>query len=584
MYKPILYNTEKSRKLVSYFSGYENNLIIDENAMHYEENMSSDHYPVMAPRKKRGYFNVTGKMLCDLHSKTKICYINNGTLYYDGGPVTDLYFPSDVKNRSFVSMGTKLVVFPDKVYINTADFNDYGQLDAFFWSEKAECTLCRGDGDLYENYTVNKKPPEVPEHGDLWVDTSSVPHTLKQYSSDTKTWVEIINNFVRISSSGIGSKFNKYDSVFLKGFEKIGLNGSSIIYDKSEDYIVVPGMIDQNVTIEGEVSVKRKIPDMDFVCESGNRIWGCSSKTNEIFASKLGDPTNFYSYMGVSTDSYGASVGSDGPFTGVIGYRGYVLFFKENCVHKIYGQNPPYTITTSYIRGVQNGSSKSLCCLNDTLYYKSPTGVCTYNGGIPVEISSALGRIHYRDAVAGVLKNKYYICMTNPRNERELFVYDEDKSLWHREGIFDVFEFAENNLNLYFIANERNTHRLGIIDGENKYGEFNGQLTSYRIEENVEWCVESGLWGLELPENKYYSSVIIKAIGEKGATLKVLFQFNSDGKWIEQMSVKVSHTGSLVLPFITPRCDHLRMKITGTGNVKIINISRKTEAGSDLNV
>ena len=103
MYNPILYNTEKSRQLISRFKGYENNLIIDENAVFYEENMSSDNYPVMSPRNKRCYFKPTGKNLTDLYSKTEICYINNGTLYYGGNPVTTIYFPDEGKTRCFAS-------------------------------------------------------------------------------------------------------------------------------------------------------------------------------------------------------------------------------------------------------------------------------------------------------------------------------------------------------------------------------------------------------------------------------------------------------------------------------------------------
>jgi cell division protease FtsH len=33
--------------------------------------------------------------------------------------------------------------------------------------------------------------------------------------------------------------------------------------------------------------------------------------------------------------------------------------------------------------------------LNEVLYYKSRTGVCAYDGSLPVEISSALGNVSY---------------------------------------------------------------------------------------------------------------------------------------------------------------------------------------------
>ncbi len=584
MFKPPLDYTVKNRQLISSFEGYHNNLVIDENAFYYEENMSSDRYPVLTPRNKRCFFNVNGENLQGLFSKTKLTYINNGVLYYGGTAVSGISFPEIQKERIFVSMGAKLIILPDKVYVNTDDLSDYGSLEAEFTGTNAFCSLCRSDGDLYEKYTVSSTSPNNPFHGDLWVDTSVVPNVLKQYSADTQMFVELADNYIRINSTGIGENFNQYDGVFISGLEKAGLEGSYIIYDKGNDYIVVTGMLSQSINISEEFSIKRTIPDMDFVCESGNRLWGCNSQRNEIYASKLGDPCNFYSYMGISQDSYAATVGTDGEFTGAISYRGYILFFKENCVHKIYGSNPPYTITTSYIRGVQKGSHKSLCILNETLYYKSPNGICVYEGGLPTDISAHLGNNYYTNAVGCGCLNKYYICMTDVKGERTLFVYDERYNLWHREDVIDIREFACNNLNLYFIAQYDGNRKIGLIDSVNKFGNFTGELKGFNLEEDFKWCFETGLWGLSLPQNKYYSSILIRAIGSKGARLKVFVQSNSNEKWIEVFSKNIEKTGSVLLPFSTPRCDHLRLKFEGVGKVEILSISRDIEAGSELNV
>ncbi len=584
MFKPLLYSTQKDREILNSFRGYENNPVIEENAFLFEENMSSDQFPLVSPRNKRAFFNVSGNRLHGLFSKEKICYINNGILFYGGQAVNGLTFPDTEKERTFVSMGTKILVFPDKLYVNTKDFSDFGSLEASYTTEKVQCTLCRGDGDLYEGYYVSVTPPENPEHGDLWVDTSLSQHALKQYSAETQTWIELEDKFIRITSVGLGKAFNRYDGVTITGLESIGIEGVVIVHDKGDDYIVVSGMLDTNVEISDYVTIERKLPHLDYVCESGNRLWGCSSQTNEIFASALGDPTNFFCYRGISTDSYAASVGSDGEFTGVHTYRGYVLFFKENCVHKVYGSNPPYTITTSYINGVQKGSHNSLCNLNGTLYYKAPDGIYSYEGGIPVKISGDLGKDYFTSAVAGVLKSKYYVCMTDVFNSRILFAYDEEKGIWHREGEFNVISFAQNNLNLYFICEKDGTKRLGLVDSVNKYGNFTGELSGYMQEEDFSWLVESGLWGLDLPDNKYYSNIIIRAIGEKSSKIQVNFEFDSSGKWENQFSCVCNKTGSYTMPFITPRCDHMRMQIKGQGNVKILSISRNIETGSELNV
>ena len=58
--------------------------------------------------------------------------------------------------------------------------------------------------------------------------------------------------------------------------------------------------------------VERRVPDLDFLTECDNRVWGCSSRENVIYGCKLGDPTNWFSYRGIAEDSYAVTVGSDG--------------------------------------------------------------------------------------------------------------------------------------------------------------------------------------------------------------------------------------------------------------------------------
>lgn len=585
MYNPGLNELHTNREIINRFKGYENNLLIDENAFCFTENMGFGSFPALSPRNKRVFFEVTGERLHGLFSKESIIYINNGSLYYGGVKVTDMLFPDTSVERRFVSMGARLLIFPDKVYVNTEDFSDYGSLEAeYVTAGGVSLGLCKGDGELYGDYEVSTAPPEKPVNGDLWLDTSGKPHILKQFYENADMWQEIAETYVRINSVGIGKNFELYDGILLSGLSKTDLDGAHIIRHKGDDFIVVSGVIDKAITISTKVKAERRVPDMDFVCEFGNRLWGCSSENNEIYASKLGDPTNFNSFMGISTDSYAVSVGSDGPFTAAVSYRGYLLFFKENCVHKIYGHNPPYSVTTSYIRGVQKGSHRSVVCLNETLYYKSVGGICAYEGGVPMCISKDLGDAYYSKAVAGACFNRYYVCMSDVNEKRHLFTYDEDKALWQREDNIDIREFSNNNCNLYFLMKQGESFRIGLIDGENRYGSFTGELKGFREEDDFLWFAESGLWGLDLPENKYYSNIIIRASGTKGAKLSVWFEFDSSKKWVIQSESVFDKTGSLLLPFITPRCDHLRIKIQGKGDVKIYSISRKIESGSELNV
>ncbi len=587
MYKPKLDNLQSQKDMINSFDGYCNNKVIKENCFEFEENMTADSYPLLSPRNKRAFFNVSGESLHGLFAKNKICYIKDNSLFYGGERISGIFFPDTEKERKFVSMGAKVIVFPDKFYFNTADFSDYGFLEAVFETTEGTevlVSLCKADGELYSDYIISDTEPQNPVNGALWLDTSVQPNELKQYSESASIWFSIAETYVRIYCENIGKSFKQYDGVLITGLENEQLNGSHIIRDIADNYITVTGIIPDSLTQTKAIKIERKVPDMDFVCENGNRLWGCNSENNEIYASKLGDPTNFNSFMGISSDSYAVSVGTDGEFTGAISYRGYIIFFKEMCIHKIYGMNPPYTVNTSYIRGVQKGSSKSLVVVNETLYYKSPKGICAFEGGVPVCVSKALGDEYYTDAVAGASGDKYYVCLSDKFGKRHLFTFDEGKGIWHREDGIDVLEFATHNCNLYFIARINGEKRLCLADGVNRFGNFSNGLSGYTEENDFEWCAQTGLWGLGMPENKYYSKIVFRAYGKKGTTVKIDFQTDLNGKWETQKEICLDKTGSFVLPFTSPRCDTLKIRVSGKGEFGVFSISREIQTGSELNV
>jgi hypothetical protein len=59
---------------------------------------------------------------------------------------------------------------------------------------------------------------------DLWLDTSSVPHSLKQYSTTNAMWVAIATTYIKISSTGIGKPFATGDGVKISGVKDDSLS------------------------------------------------------------------------------------------------------------------------------------------------------------------------------------------------------------------------------------------------------------------------------------------------------------------------------------------------------------------------
>ena len=416
MHFPTLTPRARYQQTVDSFGGYNHHLRIGENEFYDMENCASDLWPVVSPRKMRGLYaeNVSVQGMI---AKDSLCYVE-GRNFVINGYAVDLGLSTEEADcpKQLVSMGAYVIILPDKVYFNTADFSDYGPIEAEFTaSGMVHLKPCRLDGTEYTPDYIQPEAPKEPTNMQLWMDTSRDPHSLRQYSSAMGTWAAVDTTYLKIQYSGIGKAFRQYDGVTISGLETDenlqlrSVAGDKILYGVEDDAVIIAGLLDVPVILMNiPITLSRKMPKMDFVIEHDNRLWGCryglnndGDVVNELYACALGDFRNWNRFLGVSTDSYFVSLGSDGPFTGAITQGGHPLFFKENCLHKVYGQIPAnFQVQTTACRGVQKGCERSLAIVNEILFYKARHAVCSYDGSLPVEASAALGEERYEYAVA----------------------------------------------------------------------------------------------------------------------------------------------------------------------------------------
>ena len=163
--------------------------------------------------------------------------------------------------------------------------------------------------------------------------------------------------------------FSVGDCVTLSGLETLKANnGDVVIKELTKDKLTLSAKSHTAGQEEGALTLERRVPDLDYICESGNRLWGCSNREKTIFASVLGDPTNFYVYEGLSTAAYAVAVGSEGDFTGCCKRSTAVLFWKERTLHKMLGDYPAeYALFDYAIDGLRAGCSRSMKILKDEL-------------------------------------------------------------------------------------------------------------------------------------------------------------------------------------------------------------------------
>ena len=583
---PILTASEEARQTIDAFAGYNHNLKIGDNEFFNMLNLTSDAAPVLSTRKTRGLYkddaNVQGMI-----AKDSLCYVD-GSYFVMNEYRIDMGLSTAESDcpKKLVSMGAYVIILPDKKYINTANISDRGPIEAEFTSASTVTfSPARQDGTTFSPDYIQPAEPENPANMALWMDTSITPHSLKQWSAGTGVWASIGTTYIKIQCAGIGAAFSQYDGVQLTIPDGItgdtaeqikALCGAAVIHARDDNSVTVVGILDTQTTVEQQITVSRKMPLMDFIVENDNRLWGCryglnrnGEVVNELYACKLGDFKNWECYMGISTDSYAVSLGSDGQFTGAITHAGYPIFFKENCMHKVYGQIPAnFQVQTTPCRGVQKGCGGSLAIVNEILYYKSQHAICAYDGSLPTEISAALGDVQYKNAVAAAHGNKYYASMAEAGSgKQEMLVYDTAKGMWYKEDGLEAIQLCSCREELY----------CATTDG--KIVTMLGSGDEY--ENGPKWMAETGIINASYPERQYLKRFSIRLVLEPGSFLSVSAQYDSSGVWENIGSMTGSNLRSFTFPVRPRRCDHLRLRLEGRGRALIFAITRNLSGGSD---
>lgn len=651
---PTIQETARSQQVTDTFGGYNHNLKIPEGEFYEMENLCGDDYPLLATRKQRNTLQTpAAQNLQAMVSKgDKLYYIAGYDpttkacgFYAEDEKVMDLAYAGGLKR--FVSMGAYLLIWPDKVWYNTAD-GTHGNMEKMFsaaagtYLDHSQTSSSGPDGqEIYDVYVLwyirpcsrdgkivytaganygekhvvvvdgieyhylNFVKPKEPKNGDAYIDRET--RTPYIYNDISKDWSAQDVPVMWLECKGIGSSFAPGDYIRVSGIEpgtysglNVGDNPSDGVYREvlvtGENYIVLDayapteahGIMNDTPPAEGYVKAAMDIPDMSYVIEAQNRLWGCKYGTvngklvNEIYASALGRFDVWHKYAGVSTDSYAASIGSDGRWTGAVNYQGYPLFFKEDRMHKVYvSASGAHRIQEYTMRGVQPGGAKSLAVVNGVLFYKARDCVCAYDGsGAPTDVSEKLNldSLSYpgsTTSIAAAYRDKYYLYlqMNTPPGSR-LLVLDTRRGAWYRENlpIGSITDFTEHFGSLLCAAGgiEEIAHdnQVSAI-GDTKEGD-------------VAWSCETGLIGYSTVEQKYVSRFNIRMSLARDAYMDVLVQYDSDGVWHNQGRIQGVGTRTFMLPVRPRRCDHFRIRLEGSGDVRIYSFAKIFEAGSDV--
>ena len=538
-------NLPPSREQVIEFKGYDVRSVIEPGSMRGMKNLSTDEYPNLYQRPQRGIYS--GKYKdpdAILTRKEKLAVCDSTSFWYDGKRIFN--FRKDAPNgRQMQAINSRIVIWPDKMYYNT-ETNEYGSLEA---SVDAVKVAFHKDPVTYE--------------------------TCATFTFDPGRSLKEFNKGDAISFRGM--------STLIKGWETGQDNNidngiiENIDYDNNRIYfaygvINYPTQGEEDFEDTGEsgygFNISRNVPDLDFVLEYNNRLYG--THENTIYASKLGDPMNWYSYgTGTAEASYSLEVGSDGEFTGIAPYSDHIVFFKENCMHKLYGYKPSnYQMLTTQCLGLEKGSHKSVKLISGYLFYKSREGIMVYTGSAPTLITQNFGRVRYDSAAAGTDMIKYYVSMRNKTDGKYyLFVYDVEKRLWLLEDNTHASDFAFIDNRLVYCDKDSGDIKSVIGEGEDAETD------------PIEWYALFGEYDEYSENKKVYSKIQMRLKMEENSTLGVWISIDG-GVW-ESIYRLDTHTKRTVeMPIVPRRCDKFAILLTGKGYTKIESMVRCVREGT----
>lgn len=471
------------------------------------KNLSTNEFPCLTQRRARKlegtYINPT-----TLHAKEELIVIDGTRVLYNNenvGTVTE-------GKKQIATVGNIVVIFPDKVYYNV-------ETKVF--------------ASMEEKYTSG---------------TGQIKFTDSTITTTGEDFKFRVGDGIYVSDCTVAPENNK--SAIIRE-----VSGKTLTFDKNTFTASAE---------TGAIKVERRVPDLDFICESNYRLWGC--KGNQIFASKYSDPLNFSVFDALVSDSYDIQVGSDGEFTGCIPFSSHICFFKENVLHKLYGSKPSnYQIVTSNVFGVQAGCERSLKIINETLYYLGKNGVYTYTGGIPDLISEKFGTARFTDACAESDGDKYYISMKNG-DKWGLYSYDIMRTIWLKEDDTHAVDFANVEGKVYYISGDDN----------NLYS-----INDDAAEEDIEWSATFTKFTERLNERKGYSRLLLRLDIDKGSWVKV--EISTDDKPFESIYTTHNQNAKTIsVPIHPNRCDNFRIRLTGKGKCVIKSLIRDFHIGSEV--
>lgn len=528
---PMRYSRNFHEQTQDVFGGIDRRAGARDGALADMLNMCAEDYPVLTVRPRRGH-HATVAEPNGLYCRDCLAWVDGGKLVVDGAAVAEL----TKGPKLMVGIQEKVCIWPDKVLYDRAT----GELRQMGASWEGEATF--QDGTYAGEPALANTIKAVGDLTGLFRAGDGVAVTLREGDLYGEAMGAYVIQEIEYNGAADRTELRFLEETWRQFVEEAQDPGD---VEEGESALPSPGK-------RHNIIIARRVPELEGVFEHHNRLWGWHG--GDIWCCKLGDPTNWESFNGDSTDSWKLETGTPGDITGGISYGGRPVFFKENRVIRLYGDYPgQYSTSETESLGVEAGSGRSLAIAGDTLFYKSPQGIMAYTGGNPWHVGEELGAARYTDAVAGSDGVRYYVSMVREDGESEVFCYDTRHRVWHREDGMKLVGLGWHG-ELYALE-ERGP--LWVLGSPRETGPG---------EEGVRSWVETADYYEGTTRKKTPGRLALRLEMDEGTTLDIQIRYDSRGEWelLRHLTGEmVKGQEEIVIPL--RRCDHYRIRLEGMG-------------------
>lgn len=301
---------------------------------------------------------------------------------------------------------------------------------------------------------------------------------------------------------------------------------------------------------------------------------------NVIRWSKYEDIDVFTTFTGDNTDPgfqpINSNTGED--IEGIYTYRDRVLIFKKHSFHALYGERGYDFVINDVSSHIGCIAWRTICEVNNILYFLSSDGIFAYGGGsipnspISDPVRQYLNGINWsqlHQCVAGTDGRRLYLTLVTGGNTAPnvTLMYDPDKGPtngWFVQD-YNATAFFNDDENWYTAAGSK---VFKMDDGSTDAGE----AIPYEV---VTKPIVRGNWHKKKRLNKLKMVVDVPT----DATMNVYYSISTNGDDWELLK-QLAPTSDVVnapIVLVGKRSEWFRLKVSGTGRVKIYAIAYEAE-------